>query len=151
MRQQVLPSLVSQEDSASMSLLSNSLSTWGNPSTRPIRSLFSLSRGRSVPPLCWSEASGGTARAAEGPCSSQPVANIQRFCSGGGRTRFPAQRAVCAGAEGLAQSTAWPPESKTGLVLCVRLKSWYQYRPLQRTVCSHIMWMQGGHWISPDL
>lgn len=50
MRQQVLPSLVSQEDSASMSLLSNSLSTWGNPSIRPIWSLFSLSRGRSVPP-----------------------------------------------------------------------------------------------------
>lgn len=49
MRQQVLPSLVSQEDSASISLRSL-LSTWENPVIRLILSLFFLSHGRSIPP-----------------------------------------------------------------------------------------------------
>lgn len=49
MRQQVLPSLVSQEDSASISLLGSSLSTWETAVIRPILSLFFLSHGRSIP------------------------------------------------------------------------------------------------------
>lgn len=48
MRQQVLPSLVSQEDSASISLLSSCLSAWENPIIRLISSLFFLSHGRSI-------------------------------------------------------------------------------------------------------
>jgi len=52
MRQQVLPSLVSQEDSASMSLLSSYLSAWGNPVIRPILSLLFLLMEDLFLPLC---------------------------------------------------------------------------------------------------
>lgn len=88
----------------------------------------------------------------EGPCSSQRVANIQHFCSGDRREPFPAQRPVCAETRGLERCAMWPPETKTSLVLCVRLKTSYQNRLLQRRVCSHIMQIQeGGRWISAGL
>lgn len=49
-RQKVLPSLVSHEISASISLLSTSLHTWETPVIGPSSSLFFLSCGRSRPP-----------------------------------------------------------------------------------------------------
>lgn len=36
----------------------------------------------------------------EGPCSLEPMANIQHFCSGDRQERFLAQRPVCVGDEG---------------------------------------------------
>lgn len=64
-RQKVLPSLVSHEISASISLLSTSLPTWETPVIRPSSSLIFLSRGRSLP-LPMLE---GGRRRTEGPCS----------------------------------------------------------------------------------